>query len=103
MTRFKTAAWMVTAGALGLALGLVDSSPGWDDTGVSAGLLVLLSGGFGAASPAPPWASALAVGTWIPLLNYWKTGSLESVPVLIIAFVAAYVGRGVRGLVARPA
>ncbi len=94
------AAWGLAAAGCGLALGLVDTSPGWDDTGISAGTLVLLSAGFGAGSPAPPWLSALAVGLWIPLLNAWKTGSLESAPVLLIALAAAYLGRGARRWVA---
>jgi hypothetical protein len=94
------AVWVLSAAVCGLALGLVDTSPGWDDTGVSACTLLLLSAGFGATSPMPPWLSALAAGLWIPLLNAWTTGSFESAPVLLIALVGAYAGRGARQVVA---
>jgi hypothetical protein len=87
---------LVPASILGLALGLVDTSPNWDDSGISAGALVILCVSFGALRFAPPWASALAIGAWIPILNIAKTGNWSSMMVLPIALIAAYAGSGVR-------
>ena len=95
---------LLTLGAaslLGLGLGLVDTSPNWDDTGISAGTLVLLCLIFGALKSAPPWASALAVAAWIPILNIATSGNAASLMVVPIAIVAAYLGRGARLAIGR--
>ena len=59
----KTFDWLLLLGALalGLALALVDSSPGWDDTGMSAVAVLAAAAAFGAARPGPGcgrWPSA---------------------------------------------
>ena len=81
--------------------GLVDSSPNWDDAGISAGALVILCLTFGAMRPVPPWASAVAIAAWIPILNIAKMGNLSSLMVLPIAIIAAYLGRGLSNLLLR--
>ena len=98
MNRLSTSAsfWILAAAALGLLLALVDTSPGWDDTGISVGTLVILGGFFGALAPLPPWASALAVGCSIPILNLYQSGNAQSLMVLPIALAAAYGGRAIR-------
>ena len=55
---------------LGLGIALVDASPGWDDTGISAAALVVVCFILGAVSPRRPWLWAVAVGLWIPLLTF---------------------------------
>src|SRR5215212_10959912 len=69
--------WLFTlvplALSFGLAIAYVDSSPGWDDTGVSAAAVLGTSGLFGVLYPARPWLWALAVGFGSP-----RTASLGS-------------------------
>jgi hypothetical protein len=55
--------------AVGLAIAVVDLSPGWDDTGVSAGALLTAAALFGAARPSRAWLWALALGLWVPVLT----------------------------------
>lgn len=78
---------------VGLLIALVDSSPGWDDTGVTAFAILVSSGLFGAIHPARPWLYALAVGSWIPFLGITLQGSYESLPALAFAFAGAYAGK----------
>ena len=100
-TRPGWAAPVLAASALGFALGLVDSRPTWDDTGISAGALVVMCVVFGAIRPVPAWVSAVALAAWIPVLNMARTGNFSSLMVLPIAVVAAYLGRGLSRLLWR--
>ena len=54
---------------LGLLIALVDTSPGWDDTGVTAAAVFACCGLLSTLHPARPWLWALAVGMWIPALG----------------------------------
>src|SRR5215211_9475891 len=76
---------------LGMLIFIVDSSPGWDDTGVSAAMVLLASGLIGAIHP----ARALAVGLWVPLMSLALDPAgfhLASVLALVFATVGAYAG-----------
>jgi len=55
---------------LGMLIFMVDSSPGWDDTDVSAAMVLAASGLMGAIHPARAWVWALAVGSWVPLMGF---------------------------------
>jgi hypothetical protein len=57
---------VLSALMLGLLIFMVDSSPDWDDTGVSAAMVLAASGLMGAIHPV--WA--LAVGSWVPLMGF---------------------------------
>jgi hypothetical protein len=85
----------------GLLLSYVDSRPTWDDTGITAGVVLLLCGLLGLLAPRRPWMWALAVGSWIPLLEIVSTHTYTSLLALLIAFVGAYAGMGVRRLAQR--
>jgi hypothetical protein len=63
---------------LGMLIFMVDSSLGWDDTGVSAAMVLMASGLMGAIHPARAWVWALAVGSWVPLcvLSWILQGSI---------------------------
>ncbi|MEI7828271.1 MAG: hypothetical protein WCI31_00805 [Prolixibacteraceae bacterium] len=52
---------------VGLFLAWMDSRPGWDDSGITAGLIVLSAALFGYLYPVRPWVWALTVSIWIPL------------------------------------
>ena len=80
--------------ALVLAIAYVDSSPGWDDTGVSAAAVLSVSGSFGLLHPARPWLWALAVGAWIPAFGIIREFNYASL--LAFSFAGAYAGAVMR-------
>lgn len=77
---------------LGLLIALVDSSPGWDDTGVTAATVFVCCGLLGAVHPARPWLWALAVGVWIPTLGVIQDWNYASLLALAFALSGAYAG-----------
>ena len=81
---------------LGGLLTYVDSSPGWDDTGVMAGAIFLASGLLGFLGPQRPWLWALALGLWIPLLGIVRDQNYGSLVALVLACAGAYAGTAVR-------
>lgn len=81
---------------LGLVVGYVDSRPSWDDTGVTAGVLLIGTAILGALAPQRPWVWALCVGLWIPLFAIASSSNYGSLLALAIAFVGAYGGMLVR-------
>jgi hypothetical protein len=81
---------------LGLAIAYVDSSPGWDDTGVSAAAVLSVSGAFGLLHPGRPWFWALAVGAWIPAFGIVREFNYASLLALAFSFAGAYAGAVVR-------
>jgi hypothetical protein len=74
----------------GLVIAWLDSREGWDDTGISAGLLLLTCGIFTAVRPAYPWLWALAVGAWIPIVGIISSQNYGSLLALAVAFLGAY-------------
>ena len=86
--------------AVGVLAGLfsawVDSRLTWDDTGVLAGGLLLVSGLLTLLGGRRPWLIALAVGIWIPLHDIYLSHDLWMLVVLLIPFVGAYAGWAVR-------
>jgi hypothetical protein len=99
-TQMKPFDWLLLLGALtlGLALALVDASPGWDDTGVSAAAVLVVAAAFGAARPARAWLWALAVGLWIPALGIVLRGDPAALLALVPAVAGAFAGAGARRL-----
>ena len=83
---------MLCGVAVGLVVAFVDSRPTWDDTGVTAGALLLVTLLLGALAPQRPWAIALAVGIWIPLFGILARGNYGSILALAFAFAGAYAG-----------
>ena len=74
----------------------VDSRPTWDDTGVTAGALLIAAGVLGFLGPSRPWLWALALGVWIPLLGIVRDQNYGSLLALAVAFVGAYGGMALR-------
>ena len=77
---------------LGLLIALVDSSPGWDDTAVTAAAVFVCCGLLGALHPARPWLWVLAVGAWIPALGIVQDWNYASLLALVLALSGAYAG-----------
>ena len=89
--------------AVGLAIAYVDSRPSWDDAGITAFSMLLAAGSFGLIAGRRGWLWALAVGIWIPLYAVVRAaspGSLAMAVVLVFPFAGAYLGMGVRRLIA---
>lgn len=80
--------------AVGLAIGFVDSSPHWDDTGITVGAVLITTGLLGALAPRRAWLWALAVGIWIPTFNIAFHHGYASAAALVFAAAGAYAGAG---------
>jgi hypothetical protein len=80
----------------GLFSAYVDALPKWDDTGILAGGLLLVSGLLTLLGHRRPWLIALAVGLWIPLHDIYLTHNVSMLLVLLFPLVGAYAGWAVR-------
>jgi hypothetical protein len=87
----------------GLFIAIVDSRPTWDDTGITAGVMLLSSGLLTMLGYRRPWLIALAIGLWTPLYetylsrNFRLPGEiLFPLFVLLIPTIGAYAGWAVR-------
>jgi hypothetical protein len=87
----------------GWFIAFVDSRPTWDDTGITAGMILLSSGLLTLLGYRRPWLIALAIGLWTPVYetflsrNFTVTGViLFPLVVLLISFIGAYAGWAAR-------
>jgi len=95
----RRAAWTARLGialAAGALIAWIDTRPGWDDTGVTAGLLFAAAGALGFSWPWRAWVWALAVGAWIPMLALLRHQDPKMLLVLVIPFAGAYLGLALR-------
>lgn len=76
----------------GLLIAYVDSRPTWDDTGITAGAILLASSLLAMTGFRRPWLLALAIGSWIPIWGIVFTHNFASILALALAFVGAYAG-----------
>lgn len=89
-SRIKFVFLVLTALMLGMLIFMVDSSPGWDDTGISAAMVLAASGLMGAIHPARAWVWALAVGSWVSLMGFvLDPVGFHPASVLTLAFATA--------------
>ncbi|MGH2408240.1 MAG: hypothetical protein ACRDF7_09205 [Candidatus Limnocylindrales bacterium] len=77
---------------LGLAIAWLDSRPAWDDTGVTAGLLVFAATGAAFVGRRRPWLWALLVGAPTPLLEGWLGAGAGALLALVFAGLGAAAG-----------
>jgi len=91
--------------ALGLTIAWIDARPHWDDTGITAGMLLLSGGLLGLMGPRRPWIWGLAIGLWIPLRLAMHAPSAGNVlggfVILAIPMAGAWGGMAVRKLARR--
>jgi hypothetical protein len=87
---------IVVSAVAGAAIAFVDSRPGWDDTGITVGLLVVAAATIAAVSGRRPLLWALLVGAWTPAFELFTGGSVASLAALGIAAVGAFAGWVVR-------
>ncbi len=93
----STASWryataFVVAVAAGVGIALIDSSPGWDSNGFTAGLLLLGAGATAAIARDRPWLWALLVGLPTPILETVRDGNTGSWLALVFAGLGATIG-----------
>lgn len=82
----------IVAAGLGVAIALVDARPTWDDTGITAGVLLVTAFIVSALAGRRPWLWALLVGTWVPALTLVNGGDPAAVLALAFAAAGAYAG-----------
>jgi hypothetical protein len=98
--------WQLVLLAIGavasILLAYIDSLPKWDDAGIIAGGLLLVSGLLTLLGYRRPWMMALAAGLWVPLRGIAVTRDLSLLVLLAFPFLGAYAGFLVRsGLMKR--
>ncbi|HUE04619.1 MAG TPA: hypothetical protein VMR62_34020 [Bryobacteraceae bacterium] len=108
--KYRTLHWalLIAAIMIGLAIAWVDSRPHWDDSGITAGSLLLSAGVLGLIGPRRPWLWALAIGMWIPLYLIARQmashtvtlGSASNLVILVFPMAGAYAGMAVRRMIA---
>jgi hypothetical protein len=76
----------------GLFLAYLDARPGWNDSGILAGGLLLSSGLLALLGCRRPWLLALAVGIWIPLHDIFLSRDISMLLVLLFPLLGAYAG-----------
>lgn len=84
----------VVATGAGLAVALVDASPGWDSTGITAGALVLAAAITAFVGRDRPWLWAVLIGLPTPLIEIIGGGSTGSLLALGFAAAGAAIGWG---------
>jgi len=90
---------LILALLAGLFLAYVDSRPTWDDTGITVGSMLLVSGLLTLLGHKRPWLIALAVGIWTPLYEGVISGKfsfpdvvLIPLVILLVCMLGAYAG-----------
>ena len=86
----------VIAVAFGFVVAGIDSRPGWDDTGVTAGLLVIGAAIAAGLDGRRPWLWTLLVGAPLAIIEVPATGSAAALVGLVFAGVGASFGLLVR-------
>jgi hypothetical protein len=86
------------AALAGLAIAYIDSRPAWDDTGVTAGALLISAFAVSLLAGHRPWLWGLLVGGWVPAVEFGIDRHPASFIALVFAFVGAYAGHGVSRL-----
>lgn len=77
----------------GLAIAWMDTRPGWDDTGVTAGTLALATAGGALAGLTPLLAAALCAAPLIVAELPGGTGVLIAIPVALFGAAVGWLGR----------
>ncbi len=85
----------------GMAIAVIDSQPNWDDAGITAGMLFLVSGIASFVNPKKLWLWALLAGIWLPVAAIARNGDITMFIVLIFSFGGSISGSLIRRIVKR--
>ena len=91
MTR-RDVAIAAVAFTLGVVIAVVDASPRFDDTGVTAIALLVVAAGAAALSGRAPIAWALLVGLPLPVIEIARGGNVSTAMALAFPLVGALIG-----------
>jgi hypothetical protein len=94
----RTRLLAIVAAALALGIGVVDSRSTWDDTGITAGALLITAFVISAVAGRRPWLWALLVGVWVPAMTIVNGGDPTALLALGFAVAGAYAGYAVSAL-----
>jgi uncharacterized membrane protein AbrB (regulator of aidB expression) len=92
----RTMIHAVAAVAVGVVIAFIDSGPSWDDTGVTAGAILIATCVFAFAAGRRPWLWAVLVGAWVPAVGILLRGDPATMLAFAFALVGAYAGHGLR-------
>jgi hypothetical protein len=90
--RLQRVGLVAIAVTTGCAIAVVDASPGWDSTGITAGSLLLAAGVVTAIAGDRPWLWAILIGTPTPLLEISTGGSSGAFLAVGFAAIGAAIG-----------
>jgi hypothetical protein len=92
--RGRTAVASAVALGAGIAIATLDSRPGYDDTGVTAVLLMISTAVATVIARRWPLVWALLVGLWTPFVEIISVGNVGSIGALAFAAIGAVAGWG---------
>jgi hypothetical protein len=87
---------LLASAAIGLIIWRIDSQPNWDDTGITAGMIVISTALISMVSPKRPFICALAVSIWIPLFGIINHSNYGTLLIFVFGFMGAYGGSALR-------
>ncbi len=90
--RWRDVIAAIVAVGFGLAVAWMDSRPGFDATGITAGLLLIAGAVAAFVSRRRPWLWALAAGMWVPLFEIRDASMIEPFAALPFAGIGAAAG-----------
>ena len=76
----------------GLLIGRMDSLPNWDDSGITAGLILISNFIFGLLMPEFAWLWAIITGVCIFGFDVILRNNFGSALAILIAFIGSYTG-----------
>jgi len=76
----------------GIGIAWIDAQPSWDDSGISAFMVLLVSMLAAYMARRKPWLIALAVGAWIPIYGIIFIQNFGSLLALLPGIIGAYTG-----------
>jgi hypothetical protein len=101
-TRIRFLIMVLASVAGGVIIYLIDSSKGWDDTGITVVLLFSFSFLMGLINQSKLWLWAILTGIWIPLFAIISTGNYSMILVLAITFAGSFAGGLFRNAIKKP-
>src|SRR5204863_9035240 len=91
---FNTKFWISFLGTviIGFLIAKLDTSKNWNDTGVTAGLILIAAFIPGFLVPRFAWLCAIIIGGLIFSFNVALAGNYGSAVAILLAFTGAYLG-----------
>lgn len=90
--RLRLAAGIVVSVVAGFLIGRLDSGPRWDDTGVTAALLVVAAGTASFIAGQRPWLFAVTTGMFVPLFELPGLAGGAALAAFLFSSLGAVVG-----------